>query len=136
MCPRCLEKLSSQWPGQSLNLYLERFDCPVVVLDESRRVLRANPAVQRHSGRSEKDLQGLLGGDAMLCRWADLPDGCGGTVHCKGCTIRRLVESCRDTGELHEDVPASIMHPDGEVAYQVTTRRLGRAVLVIVKPAD
>ena len=57
-------------------------------------------------------MRGLLGGEFMECKWARLPEGCGQTVHCAACAIRRTVMDTMATGQAHEDVPAVLNRSD------------------------
>jgi hypothetical protein len=57
----------------------------------------------------QKDLatvSGFRGGDVMECAYARLPEGCGNTVHCTACAIRRTVMETFKTGICSQQVPA------------------------------
>lgn len=54
------------------------------------------------------EIEGLPGGVVFECVFAKLPDGCGKTIHCDGCTIRNTVMNTFMTGESHLKVPAGL----------------------------
>lgn len=136
MCEACYHYYSAQWEGLSLSEYLDRFDLPVVIVDPAGRLLAANQPAADMMGKSRQEIAGLLGGDAMECGHARLPGGCGKTVHCKTCTIRRAVEQVRETGESVERVPATLSQQDATVALRISARRVGKLVRLIIEPAQ
>lgn len=112
MCPGCSAHFTRLWRGVSLNEYLDGFDAPVLVVDGERRVLAANRLMEGLYGRQTSKLRGLLAGEASECVHARRPGGCGGTVHCHTCAIRKAVTTVRDTGEPVERVPARLERDD------------------------
>ncbi|MFH2008672.1 MAG: hypothetical protein ABI333_18945 [bacterium] len=67
MCVPCKERFVSQWEGQSLGEYLSRYDDPVLVVNEDRRVIAVNQAMTRTMNRPAEAVKGLLGGEARIC---------------------------------------------------------------------
>jgi len=119
ICKSCRERFEPQWLGLDLGGYLDQFEAPVLVVNRERRVIAANRALTAMLGRSEAEHRGLLGGEAMECAYAAAPQGCGGEVHCRTCSIRRLVQDTIDTGRAHERQPRSpgrARHAPGEYA--------------------
>jgi hypothetical protein len=114
MCPSCYEHFKRQFTGQTLGEYLDRFDLPVLAVDEEGRILASNQKMAERLGRSNRDIFGLLGGEAMECARALLPGGCGKTLHCDVCTIRMTVKATRETGEPQVEVPAYITRNNGQ----------------------
>lgn len=84
--------------------------------------------------KKPEEVEGELGGDAFGCRHANLPGGCGSTVHCKTCTIRMTVMDTLQSGKSHIRVPAypDLHHMTGEnrIRFLITTERVGEAVLL------
>ena len=68
------------------------------------------------------------------CAHATEPGGCGQTVHCKGCALRRSVEHTHATGEPLRGVHAyqEIRTPNGirTAWFELTTERAGDLVLL------
>ena len=79
---------------------------------------------------------GLLGGVALECAYARLPEGCGKTVHCVTCTIRNTVTSTIQSKVLHTDVPAKLRHEDNEIAMYLSTEIIGSCVCVKIKMVE
>jgi len=132
MCDSCADHFGQQWDGLGLGEYLDRFDCPVLALNGDRRVVAANQAMADLMGKSERDVCGLLGGEAMECLYSRLPEGCGNTVHCETCTIRKTVMEVLETGESREQVPAYVDRGERRLALTISAHeRDGIVVLVI-----
>jgi PAS domain S-box-containing protein len=70
------------------------------VLDGNLRIVRANAAMARFTGRSTRDLAGLAAGDILAClRGLDDPRGCGFGPACAECPTRKTVMEVMRTGE-------------------------------------
>ncbi|SHO43474.1 hypothetical protein SAMN02745220_00387 [Desulfopila aestuarii DSM 18488] len=91
ICPDCIIPLLKQDNGLFYDEYLETFDVPVVILDSQCRVAAANQAGLRMMEKPIERVIGMLGGEALECRYSKLAGGCGRTVHCETCTIRNLI---------------------------------------------
>jgi len=136
ICPQCLLDVDVHRASQSLGEYLDRFTEPVMVVDVATRVVAANQAMSQRLGRHSRTLLGLQGGAAMLCRYASLPEGCGNTVHCRDCSIRRLVEDslCNRSGSV--PTPALLHHGDQDISLMVSCHYVDSshgAPLVVVR---
>ena len=81
-------------------------------------------------------LRGLRAGDVFECANARLPGGCGRTIHCSGCTLRRTVTDTFTTGRSHVRVPAYLRRrrdeDAGAVSLLITTEKVGGVVLLRV----
>lgn len=134
MCENCLEHFAPQWRGQTLGEYLDMFDFPVFVVDMDRRMAAINTRMARLLGRQEREIVGLLQGEAIECVHSRLPGGCGRTVHCRTCTVRRAVEATAATGMAQTAIPA-IIERDGQTWHvRISTQlREGGAVEVKVE---
>jgi PAS domain-containing protein len=135
MCPGCAEYFDRQRSGLTHAEYLERFDFPVILVQEEGRVVAANRAAGAFLGRRPEDVVGLLGGEAMECAYARLPEGCGKTVHCPTCAIRNAVTRTHRTGARLRRLPARLRRSDREVDLLVSTTRERELVRVVVEPA-
>lgn len=76
---------------KELFLVFENVPLPMIVVDQNRKVTKANRAM-RTMGGEERDVLGLGGGDAMLCIYRlDSPQGCGYGTECKNCGLKSMV---------------------------------------------
>jgi hypothetical protein len=132
LCESCAFRLSAQL-GVPLQQYLDSLGVPVTVMDADAAVLMVNAPAAGILDRG-KPLRGLRAGDVFECANAQLPGGCGRTIHCSGCTLRRTVTDTFATGRSHLRVPASLRrgrNGDGDaVALRITTEKVGGVVLV------
>jgi PAS domain-containing protein len=140
ICDACRAYYEQQWEGMTWRDYLEGIDRPAVILDRETRLRACNAAAEKMLGRKCEDIRGLLGGEFMECRWARLPEGCGETVHCAACAIRRTVTDTLATGQAHENVPAilSRLAPSGptDVKLSVSTSLTADGLVRIVVEHD
>jgi len=139
MCRSCADLYERLWNGMPLSEYLDTLDQPVIVVNGDGCVMGANQKLAHVLGRERADLRGLMGGEAFACVHSLLPEGCGKTVHCRECTIRRTVEKVAKTGRPVEKVPAYLDTKDGRVNLRISVKAKGGLVRVIVeelKPAE
>ena len=134
MCKACDEYFAAQWRGLSFGHYLDRFDYPVVMIEGEGRVVAINGPASDFLGREPRDVVGLLGGEAMECAHARLPEGCGKTVHCSTCAIRNSVTRTHQTGEPLSRVPAKLRRSDRSFDLLVSTALVGQVVRVTIEP--
>jgi hypothetical protein len=110
---------------------------PVLLVTEEGEIRAANQKALSLAGKPEMDLMGQKGGDFFQCVNANLPGGCGRTVHCPGCTVRNTVLNTFETGEPRVRVPATLtVEPQGnreEIALFVTTEKVGDRVLIQIE---
>ncbi len=123
MCPECLAHFEPQWKGQSLSEYLNQFDAPVLAVNAEGRLIAANSRATQLLGKPREDLIGRLGGEATECVNARLPGGCGNTVHCQRCTIRRTVTETMTTGKSFSEVQAYVDRDGERVHFLISTER-------------
>ncbi len=135
MCEACFEHFDKQWGGQRLGEYLDQFDLPVLAVDGDRRVVAANQAMAEFLGKSEREIFGLLGGEAIECVHSRLPEGCGQTVHCKACAIRLTVQATLDTGAPKTRIPAYLTREQADKRLYISTELRDGAVIVTVEDA-
>ncbi|HOX46493.1 MAG TPA: hypothetical protein PK668_23010 [Myxococcota bacterium] len=133
ICQDCADFYSRQ-SGQRLGDLVNRLGPPVLILDGQARVLAASRDLLEHAGVCLEHPGGLLAGEVLECVYARRPEGCGGTVHCAACAIRRLVTATSSDGQRREE-PASLVKPGGPVALRLTAERLpGPVVRLVVEP--
>ncbi len=74
----------------------------IIVVDEDRRVRRANRAARRAHSGDDVDVVGLRGGEVLRCvHTLEHPEGCGFGPACESCGIRNLVIDTLKTGNSH-----------------------------------
>jgi len=105
ICRECANKI---YAARSFELtsFLDRLDVPVLVVDENGDVQAANKQARMFLGKEFSDIVGYQGGDVFSCAYAKLPQGCGNTVHCSGCTIRNTVMDTMQSGISHSKIQA------------------------------
>ncbi len=114
LCPDCSQRLLAQ-VGIPLQEYLEGIPIPTVVWTEDGLIRGANRAARGLLGNPLAEAMGRFAGEVFECGCATLPEGCGRTVHCSGCAIRKTVMTTAKTGKRLRRVPASLRPaPDGE----------------------
>ncbi len=133
MCPSCADHYERLWKGMPLSEYLETIDRPVMMLIGDGAVVAVNQKLAGVLGRDKVELRGLLGGEAMACVHSLLPEGCGKTVHCRECTVRRAVESVARTGKPLERIPAYLDKKDGRVNLRISVKAKDGLVRVVVE---
>jgi PAS domain-containing protein len=122
MCEPCARHFERLWAGIPLGEYLDDLPSPVIVVDGNGRVLAMNQKLADLLGADRAAAVGLMGGEAFACVRSRLPEGCGRTVHCRECTIRRTVEEVARTGKPKERVRAYLNRADGRVDLRVSAR--------------
>ncbi len=136
MCSSCADNLGCQ-NGMPFQRYLDSLPLPVLVVDANVVVMGMNRSISRLLNRESDATVGRLGGDVFECAHARRPEGCGKTVHCSGCAIRRTVTRTYETGEPQFNVPATLRRDDpesrSEVALSITTIKTGDIVVLRIE---
>lgn len=120
MCEDCYSDVMSV-PEGDLQQYLDGIDVPILVVGGNTRMNMSNSAVEDLVAEERHAIKGQTGGDIFSCVHARLPQGCGNTIHCQGCTIRNCVESTYATGEPHVDVHATLRFIHGASEKDATS---------------
>ena len=134
MCRPCAEHFGAQWGGLSYGDYLDQFAFPVVLVEAAGRVVGINRSACAFLGKAPRDVVGLLGGEALECVRARLPEGCGNTVHCATCAIRNAVTRTHATGAPVERAPATLRQADRTLELLVSTALEGKLGRVTIAP--
>ncbi|MEW6108890.1 MAG: PAS domain-containing protein [Nitrospirota bacterium] len=133
ICYDCLKKVMS-FLAEPVRDYLDRFPGPVFLVNSEARIITANREGFNVLGKKPEEVEGQLGGDALDCEYAGLPGGCGNTVHCKTCTIRKTINNTFQSGRSNIRVAAypDLHHMTGEnrVRFLISTEKVGDAVLL------
>ncbi len=133
LCPSCVPKFMAGH-GCQFAEFLDSLPAPIFVIDDNTRILGSNHEGLRLIGKSAADTHLLLGGEAFECRHAKEPGGCGQTIHCKTCTIRKTVTQTFQTGESCIRVPAYMdlgnITQERSVHYLISTEKVVDVVLL------
>lgn len=105
VCDECFRHLEAR-SGMPLLDFLDGLDVPVLAADGDCVVDLANKPLLELLGKDPSQVRGQRGGDVFECAYAHLPGGCGQTVHCSACAIRRAVTETFITGKSLHRVPA------------------------------
>ncbi len=133
MCPECSVYFEKLWAGMPLGEYLDDLPVPILVMNGEGRIIAANTEMATLIGRSPGDLRGLQGGEAFACVFSKLPEGCGKTVHCRECTIRRAVTKVAETGVPMERIPAYLDTAQGRIDLRISVKQKSGLVKVVVE---
>ena len=136
VCPDCAAKLAPTRRG-TLQQLLDHMRQPAIAVDAKISAMCMNQAAQKTFGAGGHLIQGKLIGDIIECAHASRPEGCGRTVHCSGCTIRRMAMATFQDGQARCSVEAEqlVRGADGiaPVRYSISTQKVADAVLIIIE---
>lgn len=140
ICGDCLKDIFTAQP-QTVSEILDNIGAPVLLLDQGNRVKAANEPARKILGRPWTDIENFLPGEAMECINAQLPGGCGKTVHCQACTLRIALNKTIETGEDLEKVPAyqDVYRKDGSVKrrfFLISTEKIEDFILLRIDEID
>ena len=107
ICEDCANNLFGDM-GMKLTAFLDSLAAPVLLVDSTGSVKTANQQAQALLRKDLPDIEGHQPGDVFECVHAETPEGCGHTIHCGGCAIRRTVMDTFRSGKSHVNVPAFV----------------------------
>jgi hypothetical protein len=133
ICGNCKDNLLFQM-GVELGVFLDSLKLPVVVVNCGGTIVTGNDQARTLLRKGLSEIEGYKGGEVFECAYARLPDGCGNTMHCSGCTIRRTVMETYSTGRSFLRVPATLnrntpQDPE-KIKLLISTERLADLVLL------
>jgi len=139
ICLPCANRIIVHTPFD-LRTFLDDVAVPVVLVDGEGIVRGVNSKALVLIGKGPEQIEGLPGGDVFQCVYARLPEGCGNTVHCSGCVIRRTVMGTHATGQSRLRVPATLKQQSGhdelEIHFLISTELFGDCVLLRIDRAE
>ena len=140
ICRECSTNIIFQ-QGVSLPSYIESLDISIVVVNNVGEVVAANAKARQTVAEGFTNThKPVRTGDVFECQYARLPEGCGRTIHCSGCAIRRAIEKTFETGEPQCMIPATLRRKDPDhakaVSLYITTVKSGAAVLLKIEHRD
>ena len=137
LCKDCAFHLEAQ-KGMPLRKFLEGLGAAILVVDADGKVLAVNRQTQALVGKDLSAIEGRLCGEVFECEHSLLPEGCGRTVHCLGCAIRKAVTETYSTGRSCHKVPAHISRVSSgapaEIFFLISTEKAGEVVLLRIDP--
>jgi hypothetical protein len=133
ICEKCRDNLLFQM-GVELGVFLDSLKLPVVVVNREGTIVTGNDQARTLLRKGLPEIEGYKGGEVFECAYALLPEGCGNTMHCSGCTIRRAVMETYGTGKSLLKVPATLYRNTREdpekTKLLISTERLADLVLL------
>ena len=133
ICSECDTYFREQVEGLPIDRYLDKFEAPIIIVNADGRILASNKMAEDITGKSRQEVSGLLGGEALECVYARLPEGCGKTVHCETCTIRRTVITAMESGEPQLHKPVTLKQLGVEVNMVISTNKIGGLVRIVIE---
>jgi hypothetical protein len=138
ICERCADNIVFQ-QGVPLPAYIESLDMPVLLINDQGTVIAGNAKARSEFGAEyfKDGKKKHATGEIFECQFARLPEGCGRTIHCSGCAIRRTISSTIETGEPQSKIPATLSRGDPDnpesIALSITTVKVANAVVLKVE---
>ena len=133
ICGTCRDNMLFQM-GVELGVFLDSLKLPIVVVDRGGTIVTGNDQARAMLQKALSEIEGYKGGEVFECAYARLPEGCGNTMHCSGCTIRRTVMETHGTGRSFLRVPATLnrntLQDPEKVKLLISTERLADLVLL------
>ena len=111
VCDECARRLLAEC-GVELGRYLEGLGSPVMLADADGVIVAASPLALERLGMEAEDVEGRLCGDVFRCVNASLPGGCGKTVHCRKCGLRKCIVATTGSKEPMSRVPVRLKTGD------------------------
>jgi PAS domain S-box-containing protein len=110
---------ASKESQRKLRAVFENAPVAMILVDQERRVQKANRAAIEFADRPVEEMIELRGGEALRCLHAlDDPQGCGFGSSCSECTVRRVVLDTFETERSHYQVEATLSFVRGEEARE------------------
>jgi PAS domain-containing protein len=133
ICKNCRDNILFQL-GIELESFLNSLEVPIVLVNREGTVVTVNNRAKTMLCKDLPEIEGYKGGEVFECAYARLPEGCGNTTHCSGCTIRRTVMQTYATGRSFLRVPATLNQNTPEDPQKmnllISTERIAELVLL------
>lgn len=133
ICSICALNFTSSVP-KTLKDMLDLIREPVLIVDDQGFVMSANDSGLQVLGKDLESVENQRGGDVFECSYASLPEGCGGTEHCKTCAIRNIIMDTLVNDRGYKNVPAyqKINTSNGPriMQFSISTEKIGDQILL------
>lgn len=91
----------------------------MLLVDRDLRIRRGNAHAARFAGRTEEEMLGLCGGEALRCAHAEEdPRGCGFAGGCSRCVVRKAILETFETGVGRKEVETWLAFLQGEAVVE------------------
>jgi len=132
ICEKCFNKVL--YHEISIQSLIESIQLPILVVNPKGQVQTANKPALSIVNKTLKQVANQLGGNVMECIYAELPEGCGNTIHCSGCAIRQSVMKTFTSGQpvIGKIANNSLVTSAGiqQMKISITTELVGDIVLL------
>ena len=136
ICNECAVAHFSSFPV-NLEEILDQFSTPILVVGSDGNIETANQTALDALGKDRGEIKHMPGGNVFGCIHSVKPEGCGKTIHCKSCTIRRTVEQVMATGQNQYRIPATLKVMDSvaerDIVCTITAEKVGDFVILTVE---
>jgi hypothetical protein len=123
-----------------LQEFIDKLIVAVIVLDQNGSIQTVNEKARLLFNKELFFFKGKSVGQVFECEYAELPEGCGETVHCSGCAIRKAITETFTTGSPIFRIGATLKDvKPGEpikIHYYISTRKRGDAVLLQIEESE
>jgi PAS domain-containing protein len=125
--------------GRTTNLrdFLDALEIPVLAVDGDLKVLQANHAAEKTVGKSFAEIKDSRVGVAIACYNAEQPGGCGHTVRCPGCELRRNLVNTHVDGQPRYSRYTQHQIAGGDVLktvqFRFSTQKVGEVVMLSIE---
>jgi len=136
-CEECGRFFGTNSKNVPIKEFIESFSFPILRVNANVVILDANEHALKFLGKGHDEISGRLGGDVIDCVNSQLLGGCGQTLCCTSCVIRRSVTETHKTGTQFIDVETFPILSAGTGVKKIhvkisTVRRSGSVLLKIV----
>lgn len=129
ICRECSENLLFQM-GVDIQRFLDSLSAPIILIGAEGVIRAGNIHARMLLGKELQDKEKQPIGEAFECEYSRLPGGCGKTIHCSGCTIRRTFTETFTTGRMFQRVPAYLHRESRTINLFISTERVGEIILL------
>jgi hypothetical protein len=116
--------------GVPLQKFIDGFPFPVLVLGSSLQPVAVNRSGAQESPYAAQLTPAITLGNVVECEHSHQQEGCGKTVHCSGCVLRKTVEQTNQSGDSAFLVPATISTENEDIRFYVSTLKVDGRVFV------
>jgi signal transduction histidine kinase/DNA-binding response OmpR family regulator len=129
--------------GQELATIFENAPFILLLLDDEQKICRVNGQGCLFTGSSHSGMIGRPSGEALRCIHAiDSPNGCGFSMYCNDCSVRKTVSETFESGKSHHHVeaglPFMVQGKEQTIPFLISTTKLmvGSRAMVLLSLQD
>lgn len=135
ICVSCREHFFRD-AGMSLQRFIDNFPFPVLVFGNSLQPVAINRSGTLASPSTVQITPATTIGNLVECEHSHQQEGCGKTIHCSGCVLRKTVEQTNQSGDPAFLVPATISTENSDIRFYVSTLKVDGRVFVKLDKVD